>query len=165
MLSHGLMKGLAFLAAGALLYTLCVANGAHGPLTVSDLNGAARRYPLAALALGIAVLGLAGLPPLVGFMSKWQIFVGGFQAGDTVIALLVIFAALNSVLSLGYYAPLVNAMYRREVSDAVRRGKAMPLTMVVPLVVMSILVIALGVWPALVDGLTGPAGQALLAGW
>lgn len=165
MLSHGLMKGLAFLAAGALLYTLYVANGAHGPLTVNDLNGAARRYPLAALALGVAVLGLAGLPPLVGFMSKWQIFVGGFQAGDTLVALLVIFAALNSVLSLAYYAPLVNAMYRREVSDAVRRGKAMPLSMIVPLVVMSILVVALGVWPALVDGLTGPAGQALLAGW
>lgn len=165
MLSHGLMKGLAFLAAGALLYTLYVANGAHGPLTVSDLNGAARRYPLAALALGIAVLGLAGLPPLVGFMSKWQIFVGGFQAGDTLVALLVIFAALNSVLSLAYYAPLVNAMYRREVSDAVRRGKAMPLSMVVPLIVMSVLVVALGVWPALVAWLTEPAGLALLAGW
>jgi len=164
MLSHGLMKGLAFLAAGALLYTLYVANGAHGPLTVSDLNGAARRYPLAALALGIAVLGLAGLPPLVGFMSKWQIFVGGFQAGDTLAALLVIFAALNSVLSLTYYAPLVNAMYRRQTSDAVRRGRAMPLTMVIPLVVMSILVVALGMWPALVEGLTGPASLALVAG-
>ncbi|MGQ9903053.1 MAG: complex I subunit 5 family protein [Anaerolineae bacterium] len=164
MLSHGLMKGLAFLAAGALLHTLYLANGAHGPLTVSDLNGAARRYPLTALALGIAVLGLAGLPPLVGFMSKWQIFVGGFQAGDTLTTLLVIFAALNSVLSLAYYAPLVNAMYRREISDAVRRGKAMPLTMIVPLVVMSILVIALGVWPTLVEWLTGPAGLALMAG-
>ncbi len=165
MLSHGLMKGLAFLAAGALLYTLYVAKGAHGPLTVSDLNGAARRYPLAALALGVAVLGLAGLPPLVGFMSKWQIFVGGFQAGDTLVALLVIFAALNSVLSLAYYAPLVNAMYRREPSDAVRLGAAMPATMIAPLVVMSILVIALGVWPTLAAWLTGPAGQALLAGW
>ncbi len=165
MLSHGLMKGLAFLAAGALLYTLYVAKGAHGPLMVNDLNGAARRYPLAALALGVAVLGLAGLPPLVGFMSKWQIFVGGFQAGDTLVALLVIFAALNSVLSLAYYAPLVNAMYRREPSHAVRLGAAMPPTMIVPLVVMSILVIALGVWPTLIAWLTEPAGQALLAGW
>ena len=163
MLSHGLMKGLAFLAAGALLYTLYVAQGAHGPLTVSDLNGASRRYPLVALALSIAVLGLAGLPPLVGFMSKWQIFVGGFQTGDTLIALLVIFAALNSVLSLGYYAPLVNALYRREMSDVVRLGRPLPVTMAAPLLVMGLLVIVLGVWPTLVEWLIGPAGLVLIA--
>ena len=74
-----MMKGLAFLAAGALLYALHIAAGDHGPLTIADLNGAAQRYPLAALALSLAVLGLGGLPPLAGFMSKWQIFVAGFE--------------------------------------------------------------------------------------
>ena len=111
LVSHGMMKGLAFLAAGALIYA---ASGAshdtsqdHG-LTLSDLDGAARRYPFTALALSIAVLGLGGLPPLVGFMSKWQIFVAGFEAQSVAVAALVVFAALNSVLSLAYYAPMVN---------------------------------------------------------
>ena len=53
--------------------------GSHRPLTIADLNGAAQRYPLAALGLSLAVLGLGGLPPLAGFMSKWQIFVAGFE--------------------------------------------------------------------------------------
>lgn len=49
-------------------------------LMVEDLNGASRKYPMqVALGLSIAVLGLGGLPPLAGFMSKWQIFVAGFQ--------------------------------------------------------------------------------------
>ncbi|MFN8595903.1 MAG: proton-conducting transporter membrane subunit [Anaerolineae bacterium] len=162
-LNHGLMKGLAFLAAGALLYALYIAKGDHSsPLTISDLNGASKRYPIVALALSVAVLGLGGLPPLAGFMSKWQIFVAGFQTQNTVIDALVIFAALNSVLSLAYYAPIVNAVYRKEPSDAVLRGQPVPLGMLLPIAALGIAVIVIGMWPSLLQGLTAPAGQALL---
>ncbi|HLF28916.1 MAG TPA: complex I subunit 5 family protein [Anaerolineae bacterium] len=168
LVNHGLMKGLAFLAAGALLYVLryqrssTVVETDHGPLTIGDLGGAARRYPLAALALSIAVLGLGGLPPLAGFMSKWQIFVAGFETQNLVIGLLVVFAALNSVLSLAYYAPLVNAVYRQQPSDAVQHGQPLPVMMSVPLVVLGLAVIAIGIWPGLLQWLTGPAGAAVL---
>ncbi len=162
-LNHGLMKGLAFLAAGALLYALYIAKGDHSsPLTVSDLNGASKRYPIVALALSVAVLGLAGLPPLAGFMSKWQIFVAGFQTQNTVIDALVIFAALNSVLSLAYYAPIVNAVYRKEPSEVVVRGQPVPLGMLLPIAALGVAVIVIGVWPSLLQGLTAPAGQALI---
>ena len=162
LVNHGLMKGLAFLAAGSLLYTLHIASGDHGPLTIADLGGAARRYPIVALTLSIAVLGLGGLPPLAGFMSKWQIFVSGMETHNLVIEALVIFAALNSVLSLAYYAPLVNVVYRHEPSEVVQRGKPLPALMGVPLVVMALAVIAIGVWPGLMQWLTEPAGKALL---
>lgn len=161
--NHGLMKGLAFLAAGALLYALHTAAGSHAPLTVEDLSGAARRYPLAALALSVAVLGLGGLPPLAGFMSKWQIFAAGFQTHNLVIGLVVVFAALNSVLSLAYYAPLVNTVYRREPSAVVQSGHALPAAMNVPLILMGLAVVVIGVWPGLISWLTAPAGQALLS--
>ena len=163
MLNHGLMKGLAFLAAGALLYTLHMSTGDHRPLTVADLGGAAQRYPLAALGLSLAVLGLGGLPPLAGFMSKWQIFVAGFETRNTWIEVLVVFAALNSVLSLAYYAPLVNAVYRQKPSEAVQEGQPMPALMMAPVVALSLAVIIVGVWPGLLSWLSGPAGDALLA--
>ncbi len=114
--NHAMMKGLAFLAAGALLYTLHLSKGEHSPLVLDDLDGASRRYPLVAFAFSVAVLGLGGLPPLAGFMSKWQIFMAGVSTQNIWIILLVIFAALNSVLSLVYYAPLVNRIYRHEPS-------------------------------------------------
>ncbi len=161
--NHGLMKGLAFLSAGALLYCLHIRRGDHDPLVVSDLAGAGRRYPVTALCLSIAVLALGGLPPLAGFMSKWQIFVAGFETGNLWIELAVIFAALNSVLSLAYYAPLVNAMYRLKPSERVRQGKRLPMVMTVPLVLLALGVIVLGVWPSLMNWLTVPAGQAVLA--
>jgi len=162
-INHGLMKGLAFLAAGALLYVLFIKNHDHTlPLTISDLGGAARRYPVVALTLSIAVLGLAGLPPFAGFMSKWQIFAAGFETHNMAIDLLVIFAALNSVLSLAYYAPVVNAVYRQEPSEAVTRGTKLPLTMSIPLVVLAVAIVVIGIYPSLLAGLTNPAGIALV---
>ncbi len=164
LLNHGLMKGLAFLSAGVLLYGLHIATGDHGPLLIEDLAGAAKRYPLAAFTLSLAVLALGGLPPLAGFMSKWQIFVAGFETGNPVLEWLVVFAALNSVLSLAYYVPLVNAMYRLEPSGRVKSGARMPVAMLVPLVILGLAVVILGVWPGLANGLTAPAARALLTG-
>jgi proton-translocating NADH-quinone oxidoreductase chain N len=161
--NHALMKGLAFMAAGALLFALHVAKGRHDTLTVDDLNGAGNRYPVTAFALSVAVLALGGLPPLSGFMSKWQIFVAGFETRNTAVEALVIFAALNSVLSLAYYAPLVNRMYRHEPSAAVRDGHAVSALMGAPLVVLTLLVVVLGFWPGLVDAVTQPAALHLVS--
>jgi proton-translocating NADH-quinone oxidoreductase chain N len=164
MLNHGLMKGMAFLAAGALLHALHLSVGSHKPLLISDLAGAAKRYPIAALALSLAVLGLGGLPPLAGFMSKWQIFVAGFETQNVWIGALVAFAALNSVFSLAYYAPLVNAVYRLEPSEAVLAGKPLSGLMKVPLVILGLATVIIGIWPALMNWLTVPAGTSVLVG-
>jgi proton-translocating NADH-quinone oxidoreductase chain N len=160
--NHMLMKGLAFLSVGALMYGLFLQNDSHDSLKVNDLAGAAQKYPLVALALSIAVLALGGMPPLAGFMSKWQIFVAGFETANGWIIALMIFMALNSVLSLGYYAPLVNLMYRKHPSEQVLAGKPLTWTIVLPLVLMTILVILLGFAPGLMDWLTIPAAEQLL---
>jgi len=160
--NHMLMKGLAFLAVGALMYGMFLQNGSHRALKVEHLAGAAQKYPLAALAFSIAVLALGGMPPLAGFMSKWQIFVAGFQTGNIWVIALMVFMALNSVLSLGYYAPLVNLMYRQEPSQRVLAGKPITWTVALPLVVMTLLVIALGFFPGLMDWFTIPAGEQFM---
>jgi proton-translocating NADH-quinone oxidoreductase chain N len=162
LLTHALMKSLAFLAAGALLYTLHLAQGNHEPLLVENLDGAARRYPVVAVALSVAVLGLGGLPPMAGFMSKWQILAAAVQAHSTGLLLLVIFTALNSILSLGYYAPLVNRMFRHSPSPLVVAGKPVSLTMALPLVLLTIAIVVLGVWPSLASSLTNAAASGLM---
>jgi proton-translocating NADH-quinone oxidoreductase chain N len=163
LLTHGLMKGLAFLAAGVLLHSLHTARGSHQPLTITDLAGASKRYPLTALTLSIALLALGGLPPLAGFMSKWMIMVAGFNTQQVWINLLIIFAALNSVLSLAYYAPVVNALYREKPSDVVEKGQPVAWAMHLPLVVLAVLVVVLGIWPGLIMWLIDPAAAAVMA--
>lgn len=160
--THMLMKGLAFLSVGALIYAMFLQNNLHQPLTITDMAGAAQKYPLPVLALSIALLGLGGLPPLAGFMSKWQIFVAGFQTGNGWIIALMIFMALNSVLSLAYYAPLVNVMYRKLPSKQVLAGKPVPFALALPLILMMAGVIMLGFMPQWLEWITLPAAQSLL---
>lgn len=161
--NHMIMKGLAFLAVGALMFALLDKNGIHRPLEVNDLAGGARKYPVAALALSIALLALGGLPPLAGFMSKWQIFVAGFQGSNGWLMGLVIFAALNSVLSLAYYAPVVNVLYRREMGGVVKHGAPVPLAMRIPLAILALAIVIIGLWPASMNWLTEPAAQTVLS--
>lgn len=160
--NHMLMKGLAFLAVGALMYGMFLQNNSDAALKTNDLAGAAQKYPWVALSLSVAVLALGGMPPLAGFMSKWQIFVAGFETQNTWIIALMIFMALNSVLSLGYYAPIVNLLYRKEASPQVRAGKPLTLTITLPLILMTGLIIVLGFFPNLMAWLTTPAAERFI---
>ncbi len=163
MFNHAIMKGLAFLAAGALLYVLIINNGDHKPLMINDLSGASRRYPLIALTFSLSLFALGAIPPLAGFMSEWQIFTAGFETQNIVITCLILFAAFNSVFSLVYYAPLVNILYRRKPSTVVSSGTRLPLIMTIPLIALTAVLIIVGLWPSLMNWLTLPAGLDLLA--
>ncbi|KAB2866342.1 MAG: hypothetical protein F9K46_02515 [Anaerolineae bacterium] len=156
--NHALMKGLAFLAVGAFIYSL----ETHQPLQISALRGASRRYPYIALALSLALLGLGGLPPLAGFMSKWQIFAAGIAVHEPLITLLVIFAALNSVLSLAYYAPIINVLYSRQAQVEMAQGRAVPRLMRLSLLVLSGAIVVIGVYPGLLHGALESAARVLL---
>jgi multicomponent Na+:H+ antiporter subunit D len=75
---------------------------------------------------------------------------------------LVIFAALNSVLSLAYYAPVVNMLYRRQMGNVVQGGARIPVAMSIPLVIFALAIVLLGFVPSLMNWLTQPAAQTLL---
>jgi multicomponent Na+:H+ antiporter subunit D len=162
-INHALMKGTAFLSAGALLYALYMAKGNHGPLVLDDLNGAAKRYPLVAFAFSVAVLGLGAMPPLAGFMSEWQILLAGAKTTSPWMLGLVVFTALNSLLSLGYYAPMVNRLYRKQAGERVAVGEKIPASITIPVIVLTLGTVLLGVFPDLVSWLTGPAAALLTA--
>lgn len=161
--NHAAMKGLAFLSAGALLYSMHLAKGNHQPLVLDDLNGAARRYPVTAFAMSVALLGLGALPPLSGFVSKWQIFLAGAEVRSTPLLWLLIFAGLNSVLSLGYYAPMVNRMYRRQPSQPVLEGRPIAALMALPIIFLMLVVVVFGFWPSLMSTFSDAATLALLS--
>ncbi len=86
----------------------------------------------------------------------------GARTQDIAILVILIIAALNSVLSLGYYAPLINQMYRRQPAAIVANGRAVPLAMTVPLVLLAVGIVVLGVLPMLANWLTVPAAADLI---
>ncbi len=158
--NHAMMKGLAFLSAGALVFRLKISKGNHDPLYLDDLNGVAASYPAFALALSIAAFALSGLPLFSGFLSKWLILASGAASKSTAATFFIILAACNSVLSLGHYAPIVNRMYRHNLEDS---GSASAQkwggTMLIPIVALCMIIIMIGFFPFLTDKLAHLAGE------
>ena len=76
---------------------------------------------------------------------------------------MIIFMALNSVLSLAYYAPMVNRMYRNSESEIVQSGTPSSPAFSIPLALLSLALVVLGFYPKLVTDLVAPAVQVLLA--
>ena len=101
---QGLMKITLFFCAGNLAEEL----GVHG---VKDLRGVGRRMPLTMLAFTVASLGMIGVPPLAGFVTKWYRGVGAVEAGAPwVIAVLI----ASSLITAAYLLPIVYEAWFRE---------------------------------------------------
>jgi NADH-quinone oxidoreductase subunit N len=100
---------LAYAAANlaAFAVVIIVAN-ATGSEQIESYGGLSKRNPLLALALMIALLSLAGLPLMAGFMAKFYVFLSAAQVG---LFWLVAIGVINSVISVYYYLRVVFVMY------------------------------------------------------
>jgi multicomponent Na+:H+ antiporter subunit D len=101
-LAHqGIMKITMFFCAGNLAETL----GIH---SIREMKGAGRRMPWTMGAFTVAALGMIGVPPLAGFISKWYLGVGAAESGDYwVLGVL----AVSSLLNAAYFLPILHAAW------------------------------------------------------
>ncbi len=99
---------------GAFLVVIVVAQ-TTGSESIFEYRGLARRQPLAAIAFGIFLFSLTGLPPFAGFAGKWYLFVAVIERaggpGGFWYAVLAVVGALNTAVSLYYYARIIRAMF------------------------------------------------------
>jgi len=141
--THALMKGLAFLCAGAVIHTI------HSS-TLEDMRGAGWKMPVTAVTFVIAVMSLAGVPPMAGFMSKLWIYQAGIQSATTLGWAASIVAIINSVISLGYYLPAIGVLYSKEENAKTENISEVHPAMLFSLVILALLIIILGFMPSLV---------------
>jgi NADH-quinone oxidoreductase subunit N len=109
--------------------------------TFDDISGLWVKKPLAALALGIFMFSLAGVPPTIGFFAKYRVFLSGVRAE---FYWLVVIGILNSVLSAYYYLRVLVYAYMRE--EKVEFPTFKP-TSAVALTILTIGTIILGLFP------------------
>ncbi|WP_418641069.1 complex I subunit 5 family protein [Sulfurimonas sp. ST-27] len=94
---QGVMKITLFFGAGNFAETL----GVH---QVSQMNGIAKRMPWTMVSFTIGALGMIGIPPIAGFITKWYLGLGALESGQGwVIAVL----AASSLLNAGYFLPIL----------------------------------------------------------
>ncbi len=97
LIHQGIMKITLFFCAGNLAETL-------GIQRISEMDGVGHRLPLTMAAFTVGALGMIGIPPTVGFVSKWYLCLGGISAGSWwVVGLLVTSSLLNGI----YFLPIV----------------------------------------------------------
>lgn len=77
----------------------------------TQFNGLFRRNPLLAVTLTIALLSMAGIPPLAGFFGKYMVFVQAISEG---LISLTILAIITSLMGAYYYFKVIMAMYLNE---------------------------------------------------
>ena len=99
-------------------------------------------------AFTVGALGLAGVPPINGFLSKWYLALGSLQ-GDHFIPLIIL--VISGLLNLGYFYPIVRRAYFGDPDGLDGYGEASPL-MVVPIVSAAGLSLLFGLFPDLFFG-------------
>lgn len=151
--NHALMKGAAFLCAGAIIYKL-------GTRRLDDIAGVGRRMPVTATAFGISLLALTGMPPLNGFVSELTLFTSAVQVDKAWLGIAIV---LNSALSAGYYLRVLRSLIQSARSEKLEKVKEAPITMLLPICIMAALIILFGIWPDLVLGLARKAAVDLLS--
>ncbi len=154
-LNHAIMKGGAFLCAGAILALV-------GTRDLKEMAGIGRKLPIIGVSFGIFVLALAGAPPLNGFISKLLICKAAIML-DPWGFILVVMVIFNSLLSLFYYLPALNKIaLAPEMSDQVKQAPdRLPPCMVLAIFILALLTIALGVQPQLGLDIVEPAAKFL----
>jgi multicomponent Na+:H+ antiporter subunit D len=135
-ITHAAMKITLFFCAGAIYAKTHREN-------ISELDGIGKQMPVTLAAFGVASLGLAGVPPLGGFLSKWFLAEGTLAAGQpALLAVLIISGLLNA----GYFFPIVYRAFFKHSDEFTKFGEASPL-MVVPLCLTALLSVGLGLFP------------------
>ena len=117
--------------------------------------------PLTSLAIAIGAISIVGIPPTAGFLCKWYIALGAFEAHQPFFGFVFIFGALFIFV---YYIRMVNALYfQKATNDAVLNASDPPLSMLIPILVLAALCLVMGVLGRIPLSFIEPAALRMLA--
>jgi NADH-quinone oxidoreductase subunit N len=91
--------------------------------SIGSLTGLGRERPLLAWPMTLAMLGLAGIPATAGFIGKFYLIDATVAGGYTWLGVVIV---IGSMISLGYYLPVIAAMWMRESAAAEPQAPARP---------------------------------------
>jgi formate hydrogenlyase subunit 3/multisubunit Na+/H+ antiporter MnhD subunit len=94
---HGFMKITLFMCAGAIIVVT-------GKKNISEMGGIGRTMPVTMVAFTIGALGMSGIPPVCGLISKWYLALGTLDAHALpLLAVLLV----SSLLDVVYFFPII----------------------------------------------------------
>jgi NADH-quinone oxidoreductase subunit M len=148
-------KGMLFLGAGADINQVKSKD-------VREMGGLAGQMPWTSTTTVTAALCLGGIPPLACFYSELLIFLGAFQkiATDAFYIWTTVFMLVTLMVSLAYVLRFIARVHFGTPNHAV--VKEVPASMIFAMVVLVLVIIIIGVWPAILTEIIGPTVNAVL---
>jgi formate hydrogenlyase subunit 3/multisubunit Na+/H+ antiporter MnhD subunit len=131
--AHAFGKLCMFFVAGAVAVET-------GRTKISQFDGLGRKMPREFLAFTLATLSMAGLPPMAGFIAKWYLSLGAWNAGDWWILLVL---AGSGVLNLAYFLPIIIRAFFRPCEGEIHEARW---TLSGPVVATAAGALILGLW-------------------
>jgi len=155
LVSHTLSKALLFLAAGYMIYRV-------GSMEISALEGIGKKMPLTCLAFTIGAFSLVGLPPFIGFPSKFLVVRAALAAKETFLFVLIGLALLGTVIEGAYFFRVVQVLYFKggKVNPG---GKDAPVAALIPMFIFVLLIVVVGIYPKLVTDVLNSAASEFLS--
>lgn len=142
---HGCIKAVLFLVAGAIIHYT-------GATKVKDMRGIGRKMPVTMWCYVIVSLGLIGIPPTGGFISKWYLAIGGLSSRIPVFSWLgPVVLLISALLTAGYLFELVViGFFPGADFEFKKEDKCEPsLFMTVPIIILTVLSVVMGVLPSI----------------
>ena len=141
---HGYMKITLFLCAGAIIV-------ATKKKKISEMAGIGKTMPITMLAFSVAALGMVGIPPVAGFISKFYLCLGAWAVPSPYGMMFLAVILISSLLDVIYFFPIIyTAFFKKpegEISGSGEEKIKEPLLMVVPLSITAIFSIIFFVYP------------------
>jgi len=153
---HAFMKITLFYCAGAIITQ-------SGNKYLTKMGGLAKHMPITMLCFVIAAVGIIGLPPVCGWVSKWYIMQGYLKINQPVYALVLI---LSGIIELGFFGPPIFRAYFQEEEEGAfsfaqhgsRRGRReAPWSMLVPIIIVAMFSLIFGIWGFVPHTMAKPA--------
>jgi hydrogenase-4 component B len=155
--NHACFKSCLFLGAGSVVYRT-------GKRDMDKLGGLAGFMPYTTGTTAVASLSIAGVPPLNGFASKWLIVAGCLLAGIRFPLFLVLglVALFISLATLAMYLKVLGSVFFGKADESLGTQEV-PISMIVPQVVLAALCVLLGIFPQPVLRVIGHAIEGVTA--
>ena len=152
---HSLMKNTLFMAAGSIIHKT-------EKTRVEEMDGLGRRMPWTYAFFAVASLGLVGIPPTGGFISKWNLAQGALATGLSYAWIGPVALLISAVLTAGYlFTVVIKGCFPGEEAETGPRCEA-GWRMLAPMAVYAALIVGLGIFSGGIIDYLQTLAQALL---
>ncbi len=129
-----------------------------GTSDLDELGGLITRMPWTYVTLLMGIIGLAGLPPMNGFVSKWMIYKSLLDGGQPLLLIMAFAATLGTILSV---YKLIHNIFLGQLRREHQHLKEAPVSMVLPMLILAGIGFVTGFMPGLALNITDIAQRAI----